>query len=288
MTHAIDLRERNVLITGGSLGIGYAAAETCLHAGARVMICARGSDDLERANETLGRIAGAERVIARVVDVTDEAAVAAALDEFAGRFGSLGGVIHSAGIYGPIGRVTEVDAAEWMDVIRVNLFGAFVVVREACKRMMAGGGRIALFAGGGAATPFPYYTGYACSKAALVRLTETAALEMAPFGIAINCIAPGFVATRLHEKTLAVGEETVGSFFEKTKSEIERGGVPASVGAEAAAFLVSEAAAGITGKFIAAPYDSYRSWPERIDDIAGTDLFTLRRIVPRDRGADWQ
>lgn len=285
----VNLTGKNILITGGSLGIGYAATEACLAAGARVAICARGREDLDRAVIALSGIAGPDRVIARVADVTRDDDVAATMDEMIERWGSLDGVIHSAGIYGPIGLVTDVDPGEWMDVIRINLFGAFVVVREACKRMMAaGGGRIALFAGGGAAAPFPNYTGYACSKAALVRLTETAAVEMEPYGIALNCIAPGFVVTRLHEQTIAQIDRVPGAFFEKTKAEMERGGVAASVGGEAAAFLVSGAAEGITGKFLAAPYDAYRAWPERVEDLRGSDLFTLRRIVPRDRGGDWQ
>jgi 3-oxoacyl-[acyl-carrier protein] reductase len=285
---SLDLSDTNVLITGGSMGIGYAAAEACLRAGARVLICARGRDDVERAAHDLSSL-GDGRVAAIVADVTQPDDIARAMDDVGSRWGSLNAVIHSAGIYGPIGPITDVDPAAWLDVIQINLFGAFLVVREACARMKrSGGGRIALFAGGGAASPFPNYTGYACSKAALVRLTETVALEMEPYGIVLNCIAPGFVITRLHQQTIAQGEGAAGSFFEKTKAEIERGGVPASVGGDAAAFLISKAAAGINGKFVAAPYDGYRDWPQRVDELAGSDLFTLRRIVPRDRGRDWQ
>jgi len=285
---ALELSDKNVLVTGGSMGIGYAAAEACLRAGARVLICARGRDDVERAAQQLSHV-GAERVAAIVADVTQPDDIARAMDDLAKRWGPLNAVIHSAGIYGPIGPVTDVDPEAWLDVIRINLFGTFLVVRAACTRMkQSGGGRIAIFAGGGAASPFPNYTGYACSKAALVRLTETVAIEMEPYRIAINCIAPGFVITRLHQQTLALGEGAAGGFFEKTKAEVDRGGVPATVGGDAAAFLISEAAAGINGRFVASPYDAYRDWPERLDELAGSDLFTLRRIVPRDRGHDWQ
>jgi NAD(P)-dependent dehydrogenase (short-subunit alcohol dehydrogenase family) len=286
---SIDLQEKSVLVTGGSLGIGYAAAEACLRAGARVTICARGGADLVAAEQALLALDTAGSVTAIVADVTDETQVARAMDVAREANGPLDGVIHAAGIYGPIGLITDVDPREWANVIQINLFGAFIVLREACKRMReSGGGRIALFSGGGAASPFPNYSGYACSKAAVVRLTETAAIEMAPYGIEINCIAPGFVVTRLHEQTLTNGVAAAGDFFERTKAEIERGGVPASVGGDAAAFLVSQGAAGITGKFVAAPYDGYRSWSNRIDEVRGGDLFTLRRIVPRDRGGDWQ
>jgi hypothetical protein len=64
--------------------------------------------------------------------------------------------------------------------------------------------------------------------------------------------------------------------------------VPASVGAECAAFLVSDAAKGITGKFVAAPYDDYRDWPQHLRELHSSDIFTLRRILPKDRGMNWQ
>jgi 3-oxoacyl-[acyl-carrier protein] reductase len=145
-----------------------------------------------------------------------------------------------------------------------------------------------LFSGGGAATPFPNYTAYACGKIGVVRLTETLAQEMQPFNVEINCVAPGFVITRLHQETIAAGERAGKAFLENTKRQIESGGVPPTVGASAAAFLMSDAAKGITGKFVAAPYDVWDAWPKHLDVLQKTDVFTLRRIVPKDRGMDWQ
>jgi 3-oxoacyl-[acyl-carrier protein] reductase len=120
-----------------------------------------------------------------------------------------------------------------------------------------------------------------------VRFTETIAQELGP-EIEVNCVAPGFVATRLHDQTIAAGAGAAGAFLKKTQAQLASGAVPATVGAQAAAFLVSDAAKGITGKFVAAPYDDYRSWPDRLEDLRDSDLFTLRRIVPKDRGQDWQ
>jgi 3-oxoacyl-[acyl-carrier protein] reductase len=184
----------------------------------------------------------------------------------------------------------KVDPDEWLDAVRVNLFGTFLIARAACRRMIERGtkGSIVLMSGGGAATPFANYTAYACGKVGVVRLTETLALEVAPLGVRVNCIAPGFVATRLHARTLEAGEALAGSFVETTKQQLAKGGVPATVAARAAVFLLSERSAGITGRFVAAPYDGWDRWPERLDQIAGSDLFTLRRIVPKDRGMDWQ
>ena len=285
---AVSLEGRTVVVTGGSMGIGYACAEEILRRGGAVVICARGEEGLKSAAQKLSALPGA-CVRAVRADVTSADDVVRVLDA-ARELGSLAGVVHAAGVYGPIGPVVTVDPAAWLDAIRVNLFGTFLVAREACRHMIAHGvrGSVVLMSGGGAATPFPNYTSYACGKVGVVRFTETLALEVAEHGIRVNCVAPGFVATRLHEQTLAAGEALAGSFVEKTKAELAKGGVPASVSARTAAFLLSPRAAGITGRFVAAPYDGWEEWPERLEQIAGSDLFTLRRIVPRDRGMDWQ
>src|SRR3989475_7844721 len=122
----------------------------------------------------------------------------------------------------------------------------------------------------------------------VVRLVESLALEVVEHGIRVNCVAPGFVATRMHEQTLAAGEAAGLDYLARTKTELAKGGVPPSVAARTIAFLLSPAAEAITGRFVAATHDHWEQWPEHLAEIRGSDLFTLRRIVPRDRGMDWQ
>jgi NAD(P)-dependent dehydrogenase (short-subunit alcohol dehydrogenase family) len=283
------LKQKNILITGGSMGLGLATARICLEREANVVICARNLEDLNAAVSSL-KNEGCKNIVGLVADVTKEQDIDAVLDELESHFGPLHGVIHSAGVYGAIGPITEVDPEEWFNGIKINLFGSFLVARRSCLRLQKnGGGRLVLFSGGGAASPFPNYTSYACAKAAVVRLTETIALEMAPYKIEVNCVGPGFVITRLHQKTLEAQDKAGFDFLEKTKKEMNRGGVPAEIGGSAAAFLVSDAAAGITGKFIAAPYDSWKEFSaKRLKELKESDIFTLRRIVPKDRGMSWQ
>ncbi|HLB35356.1 MAG TPA: SDR family NAD(P)-dependent oxidoreductase [Gemmatimonadales bacterium] len=279
---------RTIVVTGGSMGIGLACAEECVREGASVVICARGEKDLAGAVEHLRSLSGVQVRGVRA-DVTDAVHVGRVLAE-AASIGRLDGVVHCAGVYGPIGPMVRVDAEEWRRAIDVNLFGTFLVAQQACQSMIAAGshGSIVLMSGGGAASPFPNYTAYACGKVGVVRLAETLALEMAPHGIRVNAVAPGFVITRLHEQTLGAGKELAGDFVETTRQQIAKGGVPPTVAARCAAFLLSERSGGITGRFVAAPYDGYAEWPAKLEAIKGSDLFTLRRIVPRDRGMDWQ
>ncbi len=284
----IDLRGKSVLVTGGSMGIGYAAASACLAAGADVSICARGQDALASASESLQRLHPDRRVVWASADIGEEAGVQHAIFETARALGSIDGVVHAAGVYGPIGSIDEVDSNAWLEAIRINLFGSFLVARHACRYMRErSGGRLVFFSGGGASSPFPNYTGYACGKVAIVRLIESAALEMARYGIEMNALAPGFVATRLHEQTLAAGPERSGPFYDRTVAMLESA-VDASLGGRAAAFLISDAAKGITGKFVAAPYDGFSDWPSHLEELREGDLFTLRRILPKDRGLSWQ
>jgi NAD(P)-dependent dehydrogenase (short-subunit alcohol dehydrogenase family) len=284
----INLSGKNILITGGSMGIGYSAAEACLQSGGNVVICARNKTDVDTAVDSL-KAQGNQNIIGIPADVTQQKQVEIALDTVESQFGSINSVIHAAGVLGPIGDITNVDPEKWFNTIEINLFGTFLVTRQTCLRFKKiGGGRIVLFSGGGAAYPFSNYTAYASSKVGVVRFTETIAHEMADDNIEVNCIAPGFVITRMQQQTLDAGQLAGKDYLEKTKAQIEKGGVPASIAASAAAFLISDQAKGITGKFVAAPYDSWKDWPEHLEELKNTDIFTLRRIIPKERGMDWQ
>ena len=284
----IDLCGKVVLVTGGSVGIGFACAQELLGANASVVLAARGTDALATAAQQLAAEYDAHRVAACPADVgvfeQVDRLVAFALD----RFGRLDGVVHAAAVLGPIGTILDVDPGSWADTIRANLVGTFAVARSAAAAMRSHGGRMVFFSGGGASGPFPNYSAYAASKVAVVRFVETIACELAPYDIAVNALAPGFVATRMHDATLAAGDRAGSEYHARTKNELAGGGVSPNVAARAATFLLSGAAHGITGRFVAAPYDDYERWPERFASGASDDFFTLRRIVPRDRGEDWQ
>jgi NAD(P)-dependent dehydrogenase (short-subunit alcohol dehydrogenase family) len=143
-------------------------------------------------------------------------------------------------------------------------------------RLRRVGGRAVTLSGGGATSPLPRYDAYAASKAAVVRLTENVA---AVRDVAINCVAPGFVATRMHDGTLRAGPEAAGdAYYERTCAQLAQGGYPATEAAELICFLLSDAAAGISGRLISAQWDPWREPAFRDKLRADKSLGTLRRI----------
>lgn len=295
---AVDLSGRNVLVTGGSRGIGFAVASACLDAGARVAIAARTAAAVDEAVGRLRErapaglrpgVVGVTAVVGVTCDVGDPAGVDAAVASAESAFGRIHGLVHAAAVLGPIGPVVDVDPADWLDTLRVNLFGTFLVVRRVARHMVDhGGGRMVCLSGGGASGPFPNYTAYAAGKVGVVRFCETVAAELAPHGVEVNCLAPGFVATRMHAQTLLAGERAGEDYLASTRAQLAAGGVRPEVAAEAATFLLSDDAAGITAKFVSAPYDDVRGWPDHLTELDNSDMFTLRRVLPRDKGRDWQ
>jgi NAD(P)-dependent dehydrogenase (short-subunit alcohol dehydrogenase family) len=282
------LTGRTVVVTGGSMGLGLACASEIVRRGGAVVLCARGESTLEDARAELSREAPG-RVHALAGDVTDTGFIERLLDAAESVGGSVS-TVHAAAVLSAIGPVVEVDPARWWETVRVNLLGAFLVARATCRRLVHRGveGSIVLFSGGGATAAFPNYTAYACGKVGVVRLAETLAQEMAPHRIRVNCVAPGFVATRMHDATIEAGAAAGSEYLRRTEQELRAGGVPPELAARTVAFLLSDAAEGISGRLVAAVHDEWARWPEHRAELEGSDLFTLRRIVPRDRGFDWQ
>jgi NAD(P)-dependent dehydrogenase (short-subunit alcohol dehydrogenase family) len=152
----------------------------------------------------------------------------------------------------------------------------------------AGYGKIVQLSGGGATSPLPMLSAYAASKAAVVHFMETLAAETRPHCIDINSISPGVLDTRLLDDIVAAGPARAGAdFHARMLAQKAQGGVPLDKGAELAVFLGSSASDGITGKVISAVWDPWSALPEHLEDLRRTDVYTLRRIVPRDRHLSW-
>ena len=260
-----------VLVTGGSMGIGRAVASEIAERGSQIAVVARGREAID---ETLASLPGSGHV-GLAFDVTDDSGwrdAVAGLDE-------LQGLVCGAGVIEPIGQLGSYDPGDFMRTVEINLFGTFLGVHACLPLLRASRGAVVTFSGGGATSPLPRFDAYAASKAAVVRLTENLARDLAEDGVRLNAVAPGFVVTRMQEATLAAGPEAAGGdYYERTKRQVAEGGSPARRAAELVAFLLSPEAEGITGKLISAPWDPWDDPGFRARLAAEDDLATLRRI----------
>ena len=266
------LQGRRILVTGGSKGIGREIALAAAEAGAEVVVAARGD---EAVQATVADLPG-EGHRGVVLDVAIEASWDAAINDI-GR--PLNGVVTAAGVLSPVGSPDHYAPAEFLETVKVNLYGTWLAVAVCLPALRAtGDGAIVTFSGGGATEPLPRAHAYAASKAAVVRLTENLADELAEDGITINAIGPGFVATSIHDVVLQAGADRAGALLPRTERQLAEGGVPMRASAELAVFLLSDEARGVSGKLISAVSDDWRDAEFRARLAADPDLATLRRI----------
>ena len=283
------LAGKSALITGASQGLGLEIARAYVAEGANVFLCARDGQALSSAAaELVGDEHGAAEVAFEAADVSDREAVHSLVEAATARFPELSILVSNAGVYGPMGPIDQVDWDEWVRAIEINLLGSVLVARQLIPRLRAAGsGKIIQLSGGGATQPLEGLSAYAASKSAIVRFMETLALELAADHIDVNTIAPGAMNTRMLDELLAAGPEAVGeAFYAKALQQRDSGGTPPAKGAELAVWLGSSASDGVTGKLVSAVWDPYREFDVHRDDLT-TDIYTLRRIVPGDRGMDW-
>ena len=274
----LPLENKIVLITGASRGIGAALAETLALAGAGVVLLARDSAKLAEVASRINTRGG--RAISVVGDVADPEASAAAVKEAHRSLGDIDVLVNAAGIQPPIGLFAENCLEAWERTIQVNLMGPVRAIHAVLPGMrVRRQGKIINFSGGGAAGPRPRFSAYAASKAALVRLTETLAVELQSYNIQVNAVAPGAVNTRMLEEVLAAGEQA-GVEYLQAMERAKSGGTPVELVCELVLFLASPASGRLTGKLISAPHDPWREWTGKDDELNATPLYTIRRLDP--------
>lgn len=289
-----ELKGRAAIITGGNRGLGLAIGEAFVAAGADLLLCARDAEPLEAARAALqSRASAGQRVLARTADVSKPEAARAIVEEAVRVFSRVSVLVNNAGVYGPKGPVETVAREDvsnaWIRAIEINLMGSLWMAAALVPHLREQRyGKIIQLSGGGATAPLPRLSAYAASKAAVVRLAETLAEELQDAHVDVNSIAPGALNTRLLDEVLAAGPEEVGeAFYAKAQVQKASGGAPLERAAALAVFLASAASDGITGKLISAVWDPWEQFPEHRDELRKTDVYTLRRIVPGDRGFDW-
>ncbi len=241
----VELKDKTVIITGASSGIGAAAALLFAAEGANVVLGARRETKL---NTLVGQITQSDRkAVCLAGDVQDEVYAMALVDLAEQRFGGLDGAFNNAGIMGDMGPIPEMETENWQSVLATNLSSAFFAAKAQLPAMeKRGGGSMVFtstfvgFSNGG----MPGMGAYAASKAGLIGLVQSLASDHAAQGIRINTILPGGTKTDMAGDDLATHEFIAGLHPMKRMAE------PKEI-AQAALFLLSDRSSFVTGSPLA-------------------------------------
>ena len=271
----------NIVLTGSSTGIGRALAERLLARGHTVWGLAR-SDQADFAARHPGRFHGLRADVASWEQMQAAAAATARATDH------LDGLVAAAGLQGEIGPALSTDPRAWSDTVRANLDGTYYALR-AFQPLLAQAERrakVVCFSGGGATKPRVNFSAYGVAKTGVVRLVETIAEETRGQPYDINAIAPGAINTRLTDEVIAKGPAVAGQAeYDAAVKQKASGGASLDKALGLVEYLLSPASDGISGRLLAAPWDPWPTLGEHAAALAKSDIYTLRRIVPEERGA---
>lgn len=289
MTEPCDLTGARCLVTGAAGVFGTAIAQRLRRHGADLVLSGRSAAALDMLAAGLRAMPGGS-IDTIALDLAGLGAAQALLDAAGG---TLDVLINNAALPGPIESVETGDMAAWAETIRFNLVVQVEICQAAIPRLAAAATRrrakIINISGGGATSPRPNFSAYSVAKTGFVRFTEILAGEVAGQGIDVNAVAPGALPSIMTRNILAAGGTLCAPHELKTAAAAqgEAGQAAMARATELIAYLAASASDGITGKLIAAQWDPWPDFGELRQKLAASDIYTLRRIVPADRGEEW-
>jgi 3-oxoacyl-[acyl-carrier protein] reductase len=187
-----------------------------------------------------------------------------------------------------MGPFLESDSESWVSSIHTNLILPALLTKYFGSVIAANGyGSIVLFSGGGASQVRENFSAYSAAKAGLVRMVETVAKEMKAQNVRINAVAPGVMPSKMMQEIIE-SKESVGQVeVQRASAALDFHDADNTKMLDLCKFLTSNESFGISGKLISAEWDNWREWPNHLDELQDSDLYTLRRITSRDRGMKW-
>ena len=260
-----------IALTGSSSGIGKFLADT---------LAARGHEVCRLARSP-------QAGFSFQCDVGDWSAVESCAQKISTKWNNVDALICCAGIQEPIGPTMEIDPLAWRKNLAVNLDGTFFAIRALYPLLNKSSVRakVVCFSGGGSTSPRPNFAAYGVAKTGVVRLVEMLAAEWQGNPPDINAIAPGAIFTKMTEEVLARGEKLAGQKEFESAAKLQRdNSAKLEKVLGLVEMLLSPQSDGISGKLISAPWDPWQNLPALREELMKSDIYTLRRIVPEDRG----
>lgn len=269
----MQLENTRAIVTGAGRGIGKVIAKMFAAEGAQVALVSRTMTQLEETAEEIRQDGGKAEPFP--ADISDHDSVEAVFNRIEQTIGPIDVLMNNAGSFFAVGPVYKVDPELWWRDVTINLFGTFCTCRAILPKMISrGSGRIINMVGGGTGNPFPYGSGYASSKAAVMRFTESLAAEVNEENIRVFAMNPGLVRTAMteYQVTSDVGKKWLPHIEKLFKEQVN---VPPENAARLAVRLASGELDTLTGRLFDATED-LADIHNKIDGILKKDLRTLR------------
>lgn len=281
------LKDKVAIITGGSRGIGKAIAERFAQEGCNLMLASRTKSELKKTVESIIKQSSIH-VSSYQTDIGNEEEVVAMVQQTITEFGRIDVLVNNAAIIGPMGEISKINGQEFFDTLKNNIGGTVFCTKAVIPYMKAQKqGNIINLSGGGGLYPLPYYDAYSASKAAIVRLTENFALELEEFNINVTAISPGAVSTKMFDEQLKADKTSIGEKnWRALQDRLASGGNSIDKAPELALFIACQNRRELNGRVISAVWDDWEKISKQKEKIIDTDIFQMRRIVPKDRDID--
>ncbi|BEI32952.1 SDR family NAD(P)-dependent oxidoreductase [Polynucleobacter sp. HIN5] len=275
------------LITGASKGLGAHLVRRFWLSGYSLVVVARKIRDIQLILKDLPN-RSSQKVIPLTCNLCESSEITSLIKDIQRVIPDLKVLVNNAAIQGPIGPFTDISLQDWYQTLQVNLFAPVALSQGLIPLLKkSGGASIINLSGGGAASPRANFSAYATAKAGLVRFSETIAEELRDQDIRVNCIAPGAMKTGMLEEVLRSGGAAGIHETSMAIKVLDGGGASMDRVADLALFLASDSSKRITGKLISAIWDNWEQWHQDLEYLSQSDVYTLRRIIGRDRDFHW-
>jgi len=285
----LKLKNKNVIITGSTGGLGSALAFKYLNEGANLILIGRTTSKLNILKTKLVQnILLNQFVITIKLDLSNLNSIPKIINKELKKLPKVDILINCAAIQGPIGKSWENSFKDWEKSFNINFYSTMVMTNTILPFMLKNNsGSIINISGGGSTSSRPDFSSYAISKTALVRYTEILSDELSNTKIRVNSISPGVMATNMIKQVIKYKKNI------KNKNEVISADKVLSEGdnkdnaINLCIFLSTKQSNGINGKLISALWDPWNEFKKYKSYIANSDIYTLRRIIPKDRGMNW-
>jgi short-subunit dehydrogenase len=276
------------VVTGASGFLGSAIVRRLAESGIGVLITGRNEEKMNNLAMCIEKEFLYRPPIV-VADFANPQFIQSFNQEVLANYGEINFLINCAAAQAPIGRTLDTDMAEWAQSVQVNLLAPVALSRYFGRKFAKrNGGKIINISGGGATGPRPNFSAYAVAKTGLVRFTEILAAELKSDKVQVNAIAPGVMPSAMMTEIVELGTSQVDQVeFREAQKVLDSESTSIIRVLDLCEFLLFGDGREITGKLVSAQWDNWQEWPNHLQYLQNSDLYTLRRIVGRDRGQTW-